>query len=76
MILGKAKQQPPLGDASRGLGTMQLAEVLLLAAVFSCRRLASHGWQQEAALDDRGDVRMYWTADVKKNVLLVEVSHS
>lgn len=55
---------------------MQLAEVLLLAAVFSCRRLASHGWQQEAKLDEHGDVRMYWTADVKKNVLLVEVSPS
>lgn len=52
---------------------MQLAEVLLLAAVFSCRRLASHGWQQEAKLDEHGDVRMYWTADVKKNVLLVEI---
>ncbi|XP_045129349.1 DBH-like monooxygenase protein 1 homolog [Portunus trituberculatus] len=52
---------------------MQIAEVLLLAAVLSCRRLASHGWQQEAALDDRGDVRMYWTVDVKKNVLLLEI---
>ena len=76
MIPGKARQQPPSGVKSRGLGKMQIAEVLLLAAVFSCRRLASHGWQQEAALDGRGDVRMYWTADVKKNVLLVEVSHS
>lgn len=55
---------------------MQFTEVLLLAAVFFCRRLPSHGWQQEASLDDDGEVRMYWTADVKKNVLLVEVSHS
>lgn len=76
MIFGKAIQQPPSRAARKRLGTMQLAEMLLLAAVFSCRRLASHGWQQEAALDDGGDVRMYWTADVKKNVLLVEVSIS
>lgn len=74
MFSGREKQQSPSGAASRRPGTMQLAEVLLLAAVLSCHRLGSHGWQQEETLDKHGNVRMYWTADVKKNVLLVEVS--
>ncbi|XP_069977603.1 DBH-like monooxygenase protein 1 [Penaeus vannamei] len=52
---------------------MQLPEVLLFMCVTWCRWLSSYGWQQEAWLDEAGNIMLYWTADVKKNVLMVEI---
>ncbi|XP_071519152.1 DBH-like monooxygenase protein 1 homolog [Panulirus ornatus] len=52
---------------------MQLPEVLLLITVLWCRWRVSYAWQQEASLDETGNVVLFWTADVKKNVLMVEI---
>ncbi|XP_045590271.1 DBH-like monooxygenase protein 1 [Procambarus clarkii] len=52
---------------------MLVREAMLLALVACCRWVTTRAWQQEATLDERGHVVLFWTADVKKNVLMVEI---
>ncbi|XP_071539412.1 DBH-like monooxygenase protein 1 [Panulirus ornatus] len=59
--------------ADKGTRKMHLPGILLLLAALCCRWRASYGWQQEANLDEAGNVLLFWTADVKKNVLMVEI---
>ncbi|XP_064101026.1 DBH-like monooxygenase protein 1 [Macrobrachium nipponense] len=53
---------------------MQVREVAVWAWVWAARCcLLAYAWQQEAKLDEAGDLVLYWTADVKKNVLMIEL---
>ncbi|XP_069946519.1 DBH-like monooxygenase protein 1 homolog [Cherax quadricarinatus] len=52
---------------------MLLPELVLLTAVSCCGWVAAAAWQQESPMDDKGNVVLFWTVDVKKNVLMVEI---